>query len=126
MAEKIAPRAAFERCVSPRCTHADVSLVDELEIVAVLVQLRDVLAVAPDALLRQQDVGQHHLAELRLADEAAIVVGIGRLDVDMHVDVADGVAPGGIALGLRQTVRREDEVHGFLHPWPASDRLAAA
>ena len=38
--------------------------VHELEIVAVLVELRDVLAVAPDALLRQQDVGQHHVAEL--------------------------------------------------------------
>ena len=62
--------------MSPALEDVDIAVVDELEIVAVLVELRDVLVVAPDPLLRQQDVGQHDLAELRLADEAPVVLRV--------------------------------------------------
>jgi hypothetical protein len=76
-----------------------------LNVVAFLIQLGDVPLVAPDALFREQDVGQHHFAELGFANEAAIAFRIGGRDIDMHIDIADGIAPCGVPLGLGIVVR---------------------
>jgi hypothetical protein len=51
-AEERGPRAAFERCVGAMLQDAQIAAVDELQVIAVLVEPRDVLPVALDALFR--------------------------------------------------------------------------
>jgi hypothetical protein len=95
---------------------ADTAALDELDVVAFLVEAGDVGAVTANALFGQQDVRHRDVAELGLADEAAIAIGLGRLHVDMDVDIADCVAPRIVAVLLLVLVRVEDEVHGLLPP----------
>lgn len=107
----------------------DPAAMQQLDVVAILVQPRQMRAPAPDALLGQQDIGQRHRPELRLVDEAAIAGGVRGLHIDIHIDIADRFAPRGIALGGGEIVGREYLVHRRLpacrvggSPKPVSSR----
>ena len=94
-----------------RNSGASLSLLDELDVVAILVELCDVPLAPRDALLRQQHVGHGDGAKLRLANEALVVGPLLGADVDMDIDVADRALPGRIALRRLQVFRREYEIH---------------
>jgi len=64
----------------------------------------------------KENVGEHDLTEACFPDEALVVIGMRRLDIDMHIDVSDRFAPRCVAARRRQIIGREDKVHGFLLP----------
>src|SRR4029079_8830443 len=78
--------------------YVDAALLQYLEIEAVLIEPRDVAATAANPLLGDENVRQHQLTELRLTDEPAVSVGIGRLDLYFDVDAAQRITIRGVAL----------------------------
>src|SRR5579872_2758059 len=65
-------------------------------------------------LVREQNVGQSHRAELNFADKSVVIGLVFGMNVDMDIHIANRVAPSGVALFSRQAVRREDEIQAHL------------
>ena len=93
-----------------RLQNVDFAVLDELDVVAVLVELRDMSLAPRYPLLGKQHVRHRDGTKSRFADEALIVGSLLGLDVDMNVDVADGPLPGGVTPGWFNAVGREHQI----------------
>ncbi len=91
--------------------HVHLTALNELHIIAILIEAREVPRPARYLLLREQHVRHGDGAEARLADEPPIVGTFFRIHVHMDVNIADGALPGGVALGLLDRLGGKDEVH---------------
>ena len=94
-----------------RLQNVDLAVLDELDVVAILVELCDVPLAPRYPLLGKQHVRHRDGAEVRFADEALIIGSLLGFDVDVNVDVADGPLPCRVTPGWFDTVGREHQIH---------------
>ena len=87
-------RPAAGGTTSPAWTNINASYVFYPDIVAILVEVSDMMALAVNGLRRDQGVGQGHRPQPRLAHETFIVASLLRRAIDLQIDFADCVAPG--------------------------------